>query len=87
MMIVYMLRIRRRKRVSIAEMMITSATVCSWDNSTRGLDASTALDYAKSLRIMTNIYKTTTFVSLYQASENIYNQFDKVMVIDSGRQV
>ena len=34
---------------------------------------------------MTNIYKTTTFVSLYQASENIYSQFDKVMVIDGGR--
>ena len=76
-----------RKRVSIAEMMITSACICAWDNTTRGLDASTALDYAKSLRIMTNIYKTTTFVSLYQASENIYNQFDKVMVIDAGRQV
>ncbi|KAJ9659731.1 ATP-binding cassette transporter snq2 [Neophaeococcomyces mojaviensis] len=76
-----------RKRVSIAEMMVTGATVCAWDNSTRGLDASTASDYAKSLRIMTNIYKTTTFVSLYQASETIYRQFDKVMVIDSGRQV
>lgn len=76
-----------RKRVSIAEMMITSATVLAWDNTTRGLDASTALDYAKSLRVMTNIYKTTTFVSLYQASENIYNQFDKVMVIDQGHQV
>lgn len=76
-----------RRRVSIAEMMITSATVLAWDNSTRGLDASTALDFAKSLRILTNIYKTTTFVSLYQASENIYKQFDKVLVIDSGRQV
>ncbi|EKD15858.1 uncharacterized protein L3040_003283 [Drepanopeziza brunnea f. sp. 'multigermtubi'] len=76
-----------RKRVSIAEMMVTAGTVCAWDNSTRGLDASTALDYAKSLRVMTNIYKTTTFVSLYQASENIYKQFDKVLVIDDGREV
>ncbi|KAF1813941.1 hypothetical protein P152DRAFT_298802 [Eremomyces bilateralis CBS 781.70] len=76
-----------RKRVSIAEMMIAGSCVNCWDNSTRGLDASTALDFTKSLRIMTNIYKTTTFVSLYQASENIYNQFDKVMVIDEGRQV
>ncbi|KAJ5919671.1 hypothetical protein N7454_009506 [Penicillium verhagenii] len=76
-----------RRRVSIAEMMTTSATVLAWDNSTRGLDASTALDFAKSLRILTNIYKTTTFVSLYQASESIYNQFDKVLVIDSGRSV
>jgi len=76
-----------RKRVSIAEMMIAGAAVCSHDNSTRGLDASTAVDYAKSLRVITNIYRTTTFVSLYQASENIYKQFDKVMVIDQGRQV
>ncbi|KAL8639764.1 MAG: hypothetical protein Q9228_003236 [Teloschistes exilis] len=76
-----------RKRVSIAEMMVTRACIAAWDNSTRGLDASTALDYAKSLRIMTNVYKMTTFVSLYQASENIYKQFDKVMVIDQGRQV
>jgi ATP-binding cassette subfamily G (WHITE) protein 2 (SNQ2) len=52
-----------------------------------GLDASTAVDYARSLRVLTNIYKTTTFVSLYQASENIYKCFDKVMVIDGGRQV
>ncbi len=76
-----------RKRVSIAEMMVTSSCVCAWDNTTRGLDASTAVDFAKSLRIMTNIYKTTTLVSLYQASESIYRQFDKVMVIDRGRQV
>lgn len=76
-----------RKRVSIAETMITGASVVSWDNSTRGLDASTAVDYARSLRVLTNIYKATTFVSLYQASENIYNVFDKVLVIDSGREV
>jgi ATP-binding cassette, subfamily G (WHITE), member 2, SNQ2 len=63
-----------RKRVSIAETMVVGATVCAWDNSTRGLDASTALDYSKSLRILTNVYHTTTFVSLYQASENIYQQ-------------
>ncbi|QRV86887.1 ABC transporter G family member 11 [Ceratobasidium sp. AG-Ba] len=76
-----------RKRVSIAEMMSTRACVLSWDNSTRGLDASTALDYAKSLRIMTDIFKLTTFVSLYQAGEGIYDQFDKVLLIDEGRQV
>ncbi|POW01968.1 hypothetical protein PSTT_12114 [Puccinia striiformis] len=45
-----------RKRVSIAEMMATRASVLAWDNSTRGLDASTALQYAKSLRILTNIF-------------------------------
>lgn len=76
-----------RKRVSIAEMMATRACVLSWDNTTRGLDASTALDYAKSLRIMTDVFKTTMFVSLYQAGEGIFDQFDKVLLIDAGRQV
>jgi ABC-type multidrug transport system permease subunit len=66
-------------------MMVTGATVCSWDNTTRGLDASTAVDWARSLRVLTDIYGMTSFVSLYQASETIYMQFDKVMVIDEGR--
>ncbi|KAG9100824.1 hypothetical protein FRC06_003645 [Ceratobasidium sp. 370] len=45
------------------------------------------LDYAKSLRVMTDIFKLTTFVSLYQAGEGIYDQFDKVLLIDEGREV
>ena len=74
-----------RKRVSIGEMFCGGASVCSWDNSTRGLDASTALDYAKSLRLLTDIMNQTTFVSLYQAGEGIYEQFDKIMVINDSR--
>ncbi|KAG6911302.1 hypothetical protein DXG01_002141 [Tephrocybe rancida] len=76
-----------RKRVSIAEMMATRARVQCWDNSTRGLDASTALDFAKSLRVMTDVLGQTTFVTLYQAGEGIYDLFDKVLVLDEGRQV
>ncbi|TID18910.1 ABC drug exporter AtrF [Venturia nashicola] len=74
-----------RKRVSIAETLATKSTVVCWDNSTRGLDSSTALDYAKSLRVMTDISNRTTFVTLYQAGEGIYEVMDKVMVIDDGR--
>jgi ATP-binding cassette, subfamily G (WHITE), member 2, SNQ2 len=94
-----------RKRVSIAEMMATRARVQCWDNSTRGLDASTALDFVKSLRIMTDVLGQTTFVTLcvicccrhmtlifnccsrYQAGESIYELFDKVLIMDRGRQV
>ena len=53
-----------RKRVSIAEMMATRARVQCWDNSTRGLDASTALDFVKCLRIMTDVLGQTTFATL-----------------------
>lgn len=76
-----------RKRVSIAETLATKSTVVCWDNSTRGLDASTALDYAKSLRIMTDISNRTTLVTLYQAGEGIYELMDKVVVIDQGREI
>lgn len=76
-----------RKRVSIAETLASKATVIAWDNSTRGLDASTALDYARSLRIMTDISNRTTLVTLYQAGEGIYELMDKVLVIDEGRQI
>lgn len=76
-----------RKRVSIAETLASKSTVVAWDNSTRGLDASTALDYARSLRIMTDISNRTTLVTLYQAGEGIYDLMDKVLVIDEGREI
>ena len=61
------------------------ATVTCWDNSTRGLDASTAFNYAKSLRIMTDVCGRTTLITLYQAGEGIYDLMDKVLVMDEGR--
>ena len=76
-----------RKRVSIAETLASKAAVISWDNSTRGLDASTALDYARSLRIMTDISNRTTITTLYQAGEGIYELMDKVTLIMEGRQI
>ena len=76
-----------RKRVSIAETLATKSTVVAWDNSTRGLDASTALDYANSLRVMTDISNRTTLVTLYQAGEGIYELMDKVLLIDDGRMI
>ncbi|ORY08523.1 ABC-2 type transporter-domain-containing protein, partial [Clohesyomyces aquaticus] len=74
-----------KKRVSIAEAMITKASVQSWDNSTRGLDASTALEYVQSLRALTNMAHISTCVALYQAGESLYELFDKVMLMDEGR--
>ncbi|EXJ87727.1 hypothetical protein A1O1_04652 [Capronia coronata CBS 617.96] len=76
-----------RKRVGIAETLATKSSVVCWDNSTRGLDASTALDYAKSLRVMTDVSDRTTLVTLYQAGEGIYEVMDKVLVIEEGRMI
>ncbi|KAG1471509.1 hypothetical protein G6F56_002082 [Rhizopus delemar] len=73
-----------RKRLSIAEQMTTRSTINCWDCSTRGLDAASALDYVKSLRIMTDIFKTTTIATLYQASNSIFSVFDKLLLLDEG---
>ncbi|KAG2234181.1 hypothetical protein INT48_005981 [Thamnidium elegans] len=73
-----------RKRLSIAEQMTTQSTINCWDCSTRGLDAASALDYVRSLRIMTDVFHKTTVATLYQASNNIFNLFDKILLLDDG---
>ncbi|KAF7950024.1 hypothetical protein EAE96_007327 [Botrytis aclada] len=76
-----------RKRVSIIEMLASRGSVMCWDNSTRGLDASTALEYTKAIRAMTDIFGMASIVTLYQAGNGIYNLFDKVLVLDEGKQI
>lgn len=76
-----------RKRVSIIECLATRASVFCWDNSTRGLDASTALEYTRAIRALTDIFGIATIVTLYQAGNGIYNLFDKVLVLDEGKQI
>ncbi|KAF8206137.1 pleiotropic drug resistance ABC transporter [Mycena galopus ATCC 62051] len=75
----------QKKRVSIAEALATRMRIGAWDNSTRGLDASTALEFGRALRIGTDVARTTTIVSIYQASESLYSLFDKVCVLSEGR--
>ena len=76
-----------KKRVSISEALATRSRINSWDNSTRGLDASTALEFGRALRIATDIDRLTTIVSIYQAGQTLYSLFDKVAVLDEGKLV
>ncbi|KAM0670779.1 hypothetical protein ACQRIT_006673 [Beauveria bassiana] len=75
-----------RKRVSIIECLATNGSVFCWDNSTRGLDASSALDYTKAVRALTDVLGLSSIVTLYQAGNGIYNLFDKVLVLDEGKE-
>lgn len=74
-----------KKRVSIAETLAARSCIACWDNSTRGLDASTALEFVQALRIATDTFRLTTVVSIYQAGELLYKHFDKVCVINEGK--
>ncbi|THU77339.1 hypothetical protein K435DRAFT_877987 [Dendrothele bispora CBS 962.96] len=76
-----------RKRVSIAEVALSGSPLHCWDNSTRGSDSATALEYVKTLGLSTENAGTTAVVAIYQASQSIYDLFDKVTVLYEGRQI
>ncbi|KAL4969198.1 ABC-2 type transporter-domain-containing protein [Aspergillus stella-maris] len=76
-----------RKRVSIAEMALAGAPIAAWDNSTRGLDSASALEFAKALRVSANVAGTCHAVAIYQASQAIYDIFDKAVVLYEGREI
>ena len=73
-----------RKRVSIAEAFVARARIAMFDNSSRGLDSSTALEFARALRICTDVGQMTTLASIYQAGESLVQLFDKVVVLFEG---
>ncbi|KAJ5287465.1 hypothetical protein N7478_003151 [Penicillium angulare] len=50
-----------------------------------GLDSSTALEYVQSLRSLADTAHVSTLVALYQASESLFNLFDKVILIEDGK--
>ncbi|KAF8850810.1 hypothetical protein BDZ45DRAFT_708183 [Acephala macrosclerotiorum] len=76
-----------RKRVSIAEVLLSQSQIQCWDNSTRGLDSATALQFVKTLRLAGDMTGSTALVAAYQASQDMYNIFDKVAVLYEGRQI
>jgi len=61
------------------------AAIYCWDNATRGLDANTALSFARNRRSASDSEGKINVVSLYQAGNAIYDLFDKVTVVAEGQ--
>ncbi|KAJ5540354.1 hypothetical protein N7513_008686 [Penicillium frequentans] len=76
-----------RKRVSIAEMFLSRCRLGAWDNSTRGLDAASALRFVRSQRLAADMGKSCHAIAAYQASQSMYDLFDKVVVLYEGFQI
>ncbi|SJM88686.1 probable Pleiotropic ABC efflux transporter of multiple drugs [Zygosaccharomyces bailii] len=76
-----------RKRVSIAEVTICGSRFQCWDNATRGLDSATSLEFVRALRTQADIVDNAACVAIYQCSQDAYDLFDKVCVLDSGYQI
>ncbi|KAF7552783.1 hypothetical protein G7Z17_g4087 [Cylindrodendrum hubeiense] len=76
-----------RKRVSLAEMVLSGSPFSAWDNSTRGLDSATAFKFVSALRMAADMGGHAHAVAIYQASQAIYDLFDKTIVLYDGRQI
>lgn len=76
-----------KRRVSIAEALTGWSSLQCWDNSTRGMDSSTALTIMSVLRSFATHQKATTIATLYQTPEPILNLFDKILVLYEGREI
>lgn len=76
-----------RKRVSIAEVTICGSKFQCWDNATRGLDSATAYEFIRALKTQATIQNTAATIAIYQCSQDAYDLFDKVCVLDAGYQI
>ncbi|KAL5365282.1 ABC multidrug transporter [Aspergillus floccosus] len=76
-----------RKRVSIAEMFLSRCRIGAWDNSTRGLDSASALKFVRSLRLSADMSESCHAVAAYQASQSMYDLFDKVVILYEGHEI
>lgn len=76
-----------RQRTTLAEVLVSGTSLQCWDNSTRGLDSANALNFVKVLRASAAATGSTHLVTMYQASQDIYDLFDKVVLLYEGRQV
>lgn len=66
---------------------MTRACVTCWDNPTRGLDSSTSLDFAKALRVATNLTSNVSISALYQPGDSLADVYDKVLLLHQGHQI
>lgn len=76
-----------RRRLSVAEALLSGADVLCFDDLTRGLDSTTALQCVRCLCYVASTYQLTVFVSLSAGSDAVYTAFDQIVVIRDGRPV
>ncbi|KAF4968352.1 hypothetical protein FSARC_4298 [Fusarium sarcochroum] len=57
-----------RKRVSIAEAVLSYSPWQCWDNSTRGLDSANAIEFCRTLRLQSDVFGRAALVAIYQTA-------------------
>eukprot|EP00698_Gefionella_okellyi_P019108 TRINITY_DN580_c0_g1_i2.p1 TRINITY_DN580_c0_g1~~TRINITY_DN580_c0_g1_i2.p1 ORF type:complete len:728 (-),score=164.74 TRINITY_DN580_c0_g1_i2:2032-4215(-) len=72
-----------RRRVAIAEVLITNPGLIFLDEPTSGLDAATSLSVMETLRALARAGRTIV-CTIHQPRADIYSKFDKLMLLAQG---
>ncbi|AET37469.1 uncharacterized protein Ecym_1222 [Eremothecium cymbalariae DBVPG len=76
-----------RRKLSMIEAFLSRGSLYFWNDSTRGLDSSGALDFVQCLKRMARVTQTINLVNSTQAGEQFFREFDKILVIVGEYQV
>ncbi|CAK9049462.1 Protein white [Durusdinium trenchii] len=78
-----------RRRLAFATELLTEPTLLFADEATSGLDSAMALNVAKLLHgfARDGAVKKTVLATIHQPSEEVFNLFDKVLILVEGRTV
>jgi len=77
----------QRKRVSIGMELLRSPVALLLDEYTSGLDSTTAASLTNLLRTVAHSSRTPLIAVIHQASQHVFNSFDNVIVMQTGRVV
>ncbi|CAI5514863.1 unnamed protein product [Closterium sp. Naga37s-1] len=73
-----------RHRVTTAEMMSGMFVVMAFDEISTGLDSSATYDIVSAIRTIARVRRTTNAFSLLQPPPEVFNLFDRVIVLSEG---
>ena len=73
-----------KKRVTIAEALVSNARLLAMDEISTGLDASVTYDICASIRAWAQEMRGTVIVALLQPTPEVYSQFDDVLLMREG---
>ena len=76
-----------KKRVTIAETLVTNARVFCMDEISTGLDAAVTFNIIAALRAWARTTHGTAIVALLQPTPEVFNQFDELLLLREGAPV